>query len=218
MKNKLFLHLFHSLIFMLIALPCTAIPNTIENVKTHLTPPLVPPSITLNVGMEINGLEQAVDKAASGMQLMGQSLRELANHPDLTEEQKNHIQQVLTRIDTLNRNLNTTVSNLPDTIKNGISPIVQAGEEIMGQIKWIAILSALLIILIIIAALAGTYYFVLAPGSKTLISTATQLSELSNSLNTAAEIVEKTAIQNAQTIKEIKKLQQIPASLTQEQG
>ena len=99
--------------------------------------------------MEINGLEQAVDKAASGMQLMGQSLRELANNPDLTEEQKNRIQQVLTRIDTLNKNLNTTVSNLPDTIKNGISPIVQAGEELMGQIKWIVILSALLIILII---------------------------------------------------------------------
>lgn len=49
------------------------------------------PYVTVNIGVEIMGLEQAAEQAAEGLNLIGQALHELANDPELSAEHQQKI-------------------------------------------------------------------------------------------------------------------------------
>jgi hypothetical protein len=160
--------------------------------------------ITMNIGVELGGLEKAAGEAAQGITLIGESLNKLASHPELTPEQRERMNQVLSRVDQLSQSLYLTVKQLPDTVEESIIPVVEAGNTLSNEIKWVVVITSIAIILIILAALAVLYYFVLAPGTKSVIRTASLLDELADKLKKTAEIVETSSSQNLLVIEELK--------------
>jgi hypothetical protein len=163
----------------------------------------IPPYITMNIDVELGGLEKAAGEAALGIVLIGESLNILASHPELTPEQRERMILVLSRVDQLSQSLSLTVKQLPDTVEQSILPVVKAGDKLSSEIKWIIVVTSIAIILIILAALAIAYYYVLAPGTKAVIKTASLLDELANTLEKTAEIVETSSKQNLLVIENL---------------
>jgi hypothetical protein len=159
--------------------------------------------ITMNIDVELGGLENAAGEAAQGIILIGESLRNLASYPELTPEQRERMDQVLSHVDQLSQSLSLTVEQLPDTLDQSIIPVVKAGEKLSSEIKWIIVVTSIAIILIILTALAIAYYFVLAPGTKAVIKTASLLDELATTLEKTAEIVESSSKQNLLVIENL---------------
>ncbi len=159
--------------------------------------------ITMNIDVELGGLEKAASEAAQGIVLIGESLNSLASHPELTPEQRERMDQVLSRVDQLSQSLSLTVKQLPDTVEQSILPVVKAGDKLSREIKWIIVVTSIAIILIILATLAIAYYYVLAPGTKAVVKTASLLDELANTLEKTAEIVETTSKQNLLAIENL---------------
>ena len=156
--------------------------------------------ITVNIGVELDGLEKAAQEAAEGVVLIGDSLNTLASNPELTSEQSARISQVLSQVDRLSEGLSVTVDQIPDTMEKSLSPIVEAGKNLSSEIKLIVVMSAIAIVLIILVALVMAYYFVLAPGTKAVIRTTSLLDELASTLEKTAEIVETSSKQNLTVI------------------
>ncbi len=159
--------------------------------------------ITMNIDVELGGLEKIAGEAAQGIVLIGESLNNLASHPDLTPEQRERVNQVLSRVDQLSQSLSLTVKQLPDTVEQSILPVVNAGDKLSSEIRWIIVVTSIAIILIILTALAIAYYYVLAPGTKAVIKTASLLDELANTLEKTAEIVETSSKQNLLVIENL---------------
>ena len=159
--------------------------------------------ITMNIDVELGGLEKAAGEAALGIVLIGESLNILASHPELTSEQRERMIQVLSRVDQLSQSLSQTVKQIPNTVEQSIIPVVKAGDKLSSEIKWIIVVTSIAIILIILAALAIAYYYVLAPGTKAVIKTASLLDELANTLEKTAEIVETSSNQNLLVIENL---------------
>jgi hypothetical protein len=159
--------------------------------------------VTLNIGVEITGLGKAAADAAQGLNLIGESLHELANDPELSDEHQEQINLTLRRVDKLGQSLTLMVDQFPTTVEQSMVPVVNAANELSAQARKIVIITGIVIILIIFAALAAVYYFVLAPGTRSVVKTANLLDELATALKTTAEIVEVSSERNAQVMEEI---------------
>lgn len=190
-----------SICFLLV----TAIPGAVANEQEGVQQEK--PYVSVNVGVEINGLEQATQQAAQGLVLIGESLDKIASGQELTPEQSARVQQALTRVDELGESLNLTVGQLPGTVEKSIAPIVEAGNELSSQIKLIVILTSVGLVIIILAALVAIYYFALMPTIRAITETVSLLKELASTLKTTAEIVEQSSEQNQQILGEMLKLQ-----------
>ncbi len=164
------------------------------------------PRISMNIGVEITGLETAAEEAAQGLNLIGEALQDLADNPELTAEHQQKIQQALSRVDALGKSLTIAVDQLPDTIDKSVAPLVDASNELSSQIKRTIVITAIALIIILVAALAAVYYFVLAPGTQSVIKTTALLGELANTLKTTAEIVEISSERNLQVMEEVRRL------------
>ncbi len=162
------------------------------------------PYVTVNIGVEISGLGTAAEDAATGLNLIGESLQNLADDPELTEEQHEQINLTLRRIDKLGQSLALAVESMPGTVKKSMVPVVDATHELSSQIKRIVVTTAISLVLIILAAFAAVYYFVLAPGTQSVVKTARLLDELATALKTTAEIVEISSERNSQVMEEIR--------------
>jgi len=156
--------------------------------------------ITVNIGVELGGLEKAAEEAAQGIILIGDSLNTLASNPELTPEQSARINQVLSQVDRLSEGLSSTVDQIPRTMEKSLSPVVELGERVSSEIKLIVVVSAIAIVLVIFVALVMAYCFVLAPGTKAVIRTTSLLDELASTLEKTAEIVETSSKQNLAVI------------------
>lgn len=165
------------------------------------------PYISMNIGVEISGLETAAEQAAEGLKLMGESLQKLADKPEMNPENRKQIVQVLNRVDQLGESLAGAVDRLPDTVEKSMVPVVNASHTLSAQIRQTVIIAFVALILIVLAALVAAYYFVLAPGTRSVIKTAELLDELANTLKTTAEIVEISSVRNVRVLEAVQKVQ-----------
>jgi hypothetical protein len=166
------------------------------------------PYVTMNIGVEIVGLGQAAQQAAEGLNLIGQALHELASDPDLSIAHQEKIDQTLSRVDKLGHSLALALEQFPDTVEKSMRPVVYATNELSSQIKRIVIMTAVALILIIFAAMAAVYHFVLAPGTRSVVKTAKLLDELAKTLKTTAQIVEVSSERNLQVMEQLQNVQQ----------
>lgn len=165
------------------------------------------PFVNMNVEIEIQGLESAATQAAEGLKMIGQSLQDLAARQDLTPEENAHIELALNQVNNLGEHLSQAVQSLPGTVEKSIAPVVSAGYELSGQVRTILIIACVVLILIVVAALAAVYKFVLTPATQAIIETTGLLDDLATTLKTTADIVEISSSQNLKVLDEMRQLQ-----------
>ena len=180
--------------------------NTAEDAPSEADSLANTPYVTMNVGVEISGMQQAAEQAAHGLVLIGESLDEIAKNHELSPEQRAHVEQSLKRVDHLGQNLNSTLEKIPGTLERSIAPMVTAGKDLSKEIKLILILLAVLLVLIILAALVAIYYFVLAPATRAIVETTGLLNDLAKTLETTAQIVESSSEQNIRILEKMSEL------------
>jgi len=161
--------------------------------------------IVMNVGIEINGLEAAAVQAAEGLKLIGESLRDIANHPEISPERQKLLEQSLNRINQLSQSLTVSIEQLPTTVDKSMAPVVKVSNQLSDKIKKIIIIASIALILIILIALIAVYYLVLAPSTQAVIQTTKLLGELADTLESTANIVEAASERNLLVMEEIQK-------------
>ncbi len=172
-----------------------------ERIETHTETPYV----SINIGIEIDGLEVAAVQAAEGLELIGKSLRDIADHPDISPERQKQIEHSLSRINELSQSLTVSVEQLPATVEKSMAPVVKVSNQLSDKIKQIIIITSIALILIILIALVAVYYFVLAPSTQAVITTTKLLGELADTLESTANIVEAASERNLLVMEEIQK-------------
>ncbi len=165
------------------------------------------PYLSMNVGIEVSGLERAAEQAAEGLTLIGESLDKLAENQELTPEQNRQVQLTLARVEDLGDNLSLAIEQLPGTVEKGFEPVVNATQALSDQARQILIIACIALVLIILAALASVYYFVLAPATRSIVETAELLYRLANTLESTAHIVETASQQNREVMNDLRSLQ-----------
>ena len=163
------------------------------------------PDIVMSVGIEINGLEAAAEQAAEGLKLIGESLRDIADHPEISPERQKLLEQSLNRINQLSQSLTVSIEQLPTTVEKSMAPVINVSNQLSGKIKKTIIIASIALILIILIALVAVYYFVLAPSTQAVIQTTRLLGELADTLESTANIVETSSERNLQVMEEIQK-------------
>jgi len=159
--------------------------------------------VTLNVDVEVADLDEAVMQAAEGLTLMGESLQNIADNPNSTPEHQQQVKQTLSQVEQLSDSLDRVVEELPATIEKGLLPVVRISNELSSKAQRILVITGIVFIVIVLAALAGVYYFVLAPGTRSVVKTGNLLNELADTLKTTAEIVEVSSERNLKVMQEV---------------
>lgn len=176
-----------------------------ERIETHAKTPYV----SINIGIEIDGLEAAAVQATEGLELIGKSLRDIADHPELSPQRQKQLEQSLSRINQLSQSLTVSIEQLPTTVEKSMAPMLKVSHQLSGKIKQIIIIASIALILIILIALVAVYYFVLAPSTQAVIKTTKLLGELADTLESTANIVETASERNLQVMEEIRKVHKI---------
>lgn len=173
------------------------------------------PYVTLNIGVEMDGLERAANEASQGLMLIGESLQEIANHDELTPEQHQRIDDVLGQVEQFGVSLTNAMDMLPETVEQGMVPLENTGKELAADARRVILIAVIAIIIILLAAFAIVYYFVLAPGANSVVKTAKLLDEITENLKRTAEIVEISSNQNLMVMEEMRNmLDKLPQDLT----
>lgn len=167
------------------------------------------PYISMNVDIQVNGLEDAAVQAAEGLELIGSSLRNIADHQELSPEHQKQISQSLSHMDKLSQSLALAVDQMPITVEKSLAPVIEVSNQLSEEIKNIIIIASIVLILIILSALMALYYFVLAPGAQSIVKTTRLLGELADTLKTTADIVEISSERNLQVMEEVRKTHQL---------
>ncbi len=154
------------------------------------------PYITINVGVEMDGIEAAAGDVANASKQLAESLSQLSAHPDLTQEQREHIVSVLGKVDVIANEMNQSVMQLPAAVESSGKPVLEVAEQLGSEAKWILIVAALVLVFILLAALAAVYFLIIAPSGRLLVTTTGQLNSMATALKTAATLVESTSVQN----------------------
>lgn len=162
--------------------------------------------VSMNVGVEINGLETAALQAAEGLELIGESLRNIADHPELSPERQKQIEHSLSRVNQLSQSLTATIEQLPTTVEKSIAPVVKVSNQLSAKIRQIIIIASITLILIILIALVAVYHFVLVPSTQAVIKTTKLLGELAEALETTANTVDITSKRNLQIMENFQKV------------
>lgn len=166
------------------------------------------PLIAIEVGVDLSGMEGSVNQAADSISEMANSLKALAENPELDIEQQQKILQIIERIDQLAQGFNTSLNKLPDAVKQSSRPIVTASEEMLTDIKLAVILVLVLILLLIIIVLIAVYYSVLLPTKQILVETTGKLSHMATAMESTAHIIEASNEHHQKILESIERHQE----------
>lgn len=165
------------------------------------------PLIAVKVGIDLSGMETSVNQAADSITEMANSLKALAENPEMDPEQQKKVLDIIARADQLALGFNASLNKLPNVIKQSSAPIVAAGESTLRDIKMTILLVLGLTLLIVIIALIAIFYTVLLPAKQILVETTSKLNHMASAMETTAHIIETSNQHHQQILASIERHQ-----------
>lgn len=81
------------------------------------------PYVTVNLGIEVNALEQAARDTAAATRELASAVGSMAESPSLSADQRARLMDVVGRVDTLSARVVTAVDRLPDAVRESGEPL-----------------------------------------------------------------------------------------------
>ena len=168
---------------------------------TELPEPKDDAYVRINVGVETAGLTLAADKMVVATHELAQSIRLLAENPNMSAEQQQLLSQTLLKVGDISTSVNQTLVELPKAMQGIVDrnrePVFNLVEGIGDQLTATLAVLGLLLILLLAAVLALFYQFVLKPIQSAMVTSSNNLSVLSQSLQHTAQLVDGIQQQQA---------------------
>lgn len=180
-----------SLLGLLLALASHANSAAPENTETQSTEVTSQPYLSINVGVETAGLEQNANNMVAATDKLAESIHQLAANPELSPEQQLQLSHTLEKVGQISESIQKTVIALPEVIADSRPPIMSgiemAGNEIASTLFWLGA-----IFITLIALLLWLFYlWILKPVQAAIVTTSSNISILSESLQHTAKLVDE---------------------------
>tara|TARA_B110000116_G_C16787107_1_gene561542 strand:- start:1334 stop:1981 length:648 start_codon:yes stop_codon:yes gene_type:complete len=176
-------------------------------IEAELTEPQDSAYVRINVGIETAGLTLAADRMILATHELAKSIRLLAENPDMSAEQQQLLGQTLLKVGEISTSVNHTLAELPKTMQEVVDrnrePVFNLVEGVGNQVTATLAILGLLLILMLAVILGLVYQLLLKPIQSAMVTTSTNLSVLSQSLQYTAQLVDD--IQQQQSLPTIRK-------------
>jgi hypothetical protein len=148
--------------------------------------------VTVNLGIEMHALDTAAQQVAQSMADLSRSVAKLAESPSLSEAQKEELLAVIGRVDGLSSRVVDAVDRLPTAIEQSRKPLVAIAGDLASDARLTIFMTLGLLILVVIASLAGVYLFVLKPSHSVVTHATARITDLFAALERTADLVAQT--------------------------
>ena len=170
------------------------IPVSHAQIATELPESQTEAYVRINVGVETAGLTLAANKMVLATNELAQSIRLLAENPNMSTEQQQLLSQTLQKVGEISTSVNQTLVELPKAMQGIVDrnrdPVFNLVEDIGDQVTMTLAILGLLLILLLAAVLWLFYQFVLKPIQSAMVTSSNNLSVLSQSLQHTAQLVD----------------------------
>ncbi|MCE2570246.1 hypothetical protein [Motilimonas eburnea] len=146
--------------------------------------------VTINVGVDLTGLEAPAVKASDALIVLSESITQLSQGEHLTDAEQQQIQKMAEQVAQLSSTLNTTVQQIPQVIEQASQPVVESSQTLLNDIKWVVILVLVALLVVLVLVLIAVYYTVLQPSRQLLVDTTEQFNKLATAMENTAKSVE----------------------------
>ncbi|MFT5429733.1 MAG: hypothetical protein ACI9OJ_000405 [Myxococcota bacterium] len=148
--------------------------------------------VTVNLGVEMHAIDTAAQQVAQSMADLSRSVAKLAESPSLSDAQKEELLAVIGRVDGLSGRVVDAVDRLPAAIEQSRKPLVAIADDLASDVRLTIFMTLGLVILVVIAALAGVYLFVLKPSRSVVTHATARITDLFAALERTADLVAQT--------------------------
>lgn len=174
--------------WMLVVVPSWAAnsePNEIENGTEF---------IELNVSVDLKGIEQAIQRTNESLDGLALSLSEVAQNSDLTEEQKQNIDNTVTNINQLIDVSTRSVEKLPDAIEHSKQAVSTKTEQFLDDLQMRILIAIGAIVAALVVFIVAIFKLVLMPMQATVVGATQNIAEMAKTLQVTAKAVEACSV------------------------
>jgi len=144
--------------------------------------------VALDLNVDLKGVSQSLQAISESTDRLSNTLIIIGNNPELKAEDREIISGLLTEYSKTQVTINTTVENIPKYIKTTQETARRIADDFVHQITFIIIVSGTVILLLIIAALAGFKYFVITPARDLVLNPLQNLDRMAQALEDIRDI------------------------------
>ncbi len=119
--------------------------------------------IELNVSVDLKGIEQAIQRTNESLDGLALSLSEMAQNSDLTEEQKQNIDNTVTNINQLIDVSTRSVEKLPGAIEHSKRAVSTKTEQFLDDLQMRILIAIGAIVAALVAFIVAIFKLVLMP-------------------------------------------------------
>lgn len=146
--------------------------------------------VTINVGVDLTGLEAPAVKASEALIVLSKSITQLSQGEHLSEAEQQQIKLMAEQVAQLSSTLDTTVKQIPQVLEQASQPVVASSQTLLNDIKWVVIGVLIALLVVLVALLVAVYYTVLQPSRHLLVDTTEQFNKLAAAMESTAKSVE----------------------------
>ncbi|KII76452.1 hypothetical protein [Vibrio renipiscarius] len=161
--------------------------------------------VQINMSLELEGIERSIDATKQSLDSIGEALQRISHSDTLTDEQKEVLGHTLNNLDQLTLLSQQSMAKLPQAFNQTSDKLVTTSQHFLDdiQLKLLLIVGAIAVILL--AALAGLYWFVVRPLQATLITASGNVSSMAKAIQITAQALENSTNKQQEIMQKLDK-------------
>lgn len=166
------------------------------------------PFFTLNMTLELDGVERALDDTRHSLDQIGHALNKIAESDNLTTAQQQQLDQTIDNLNQLVVLSRRSVESLPQAYQDSKQVLATNSERFLSELRQQVLLVVSLVGAILIAILLVIAWFILRPVQHAVAKTTGNLSSMAEAIKTTAQALEAISNQQQQLATQLEQLDQ----------
>lgn len=166
------------------------------------------PFFTLNMTLELDGVERALDDTRHSLDQIGHALNNIAEGDNLTSAQQQQLDQTIDNLNQLVVLSKRSVESLPQAYQDSKQVLATNSERFLSELRQQVLLVVSLVGAILIAILVAIAWFILRPVQQAVTKTTGNLSSMAEAIKTTAQALEAISSQQQQLATQLEQIDQ----------
>ncbi|MEL7292388.1 MAG: hypothetical protein AAGJ78_03720 [Pseudomonadota bacterium] len=166
------------------------------------------PFFTLNMTLELDGVERALDDTRHSLDQIGHALNNIAEGDNLTSAQQQQLDQTIDNLNQLVVLSRRSVESLPQAYQDSKQVLATSSERFLSELRQQVLLVVSLVGAILIAILVAIAWFILRPVQHAVTKTTGNLSSMAEAIKTTAQALEAISNQQQQLATQLEQIDQ----------
>lgn len=162
------------------------------------------PLIVFNLGVELDGVESAIQGTNHSLGEMVEALHLIASNQSLDQQQSEELSNIINNINQLTASSARTMAVLPEAVTSARRSIISNSVIFYDELKSTVLIIIALLVLAVVVLIVCLYWFIVRPMQCTIVNTTANIAQMTETIQSMASSIEKSGDNH------IKILQQLP--------